>query len=214
MAPCFNGRFPIGSWLQPKWTHVSVRRYHYTVKTFANIRCYILIFPLRSSVLRPQPTLNTLPTRRHYTQTAFRNIFEFKIICHPHFLSKSLYLLSWQIHIEWQSKHNYIYVIYKVLVYVPKMFVHTLTPCISHKYSCVLTAILYEFVNSILRYTKGMALLKPLSTLKHKYYNTHSYIIAACFVWTWNLVDITPGRTQVEGIQDKGVGDIMTWGRK
>ena len=26
--------------------------------------------------------------------------------------------LSWQIHIEWQSKHNYIYVIYKVLVYV------------------------------------------------------------------------------------------------
>jgi len=28
------------------------------------------------------------------------------------------------------------------------------------------------------------------------------------------LVDITPGRTQVEGIQDKGAGDIVTWGRK
>ena len=30
-----------------------------------------------------------------------------------------------------------------------KTFVHILTPCISHKYSCVSTAILYEFVNSI-----------------------------------------------------------------
>jgi len=31
-------------------------------------------------------------------------------------------------------------------------FVHTLTPRILHKYSCVLTAILYEFVNSALQH--------------------------------------------------------------
>ena len=143
--------------------------------------------------------------------------------------------LSRQIHIEWQSKHNYIHVIYKVLVYVQtsqpttcfglfqlghlqvghkgqrnytiwyiiikvrgdeisftnfghvcrlevlkymcndnsalmcsssdlyvqpedgltgrgrnmylaETFIHTPTPCILHEYSCVLTAILYEFV--------------------------------------------------------------------
>ena len=30
-----------------------------------------------------------------------------------------------------------------------KTFVHTLTPCISHKYSSVLTAILHAFVNSV-----------------------------------------------------------------
>ena len=39
-------------------------------------------------------------------------------------------------------------------------FVHTPTPCILHKHSCVLTAILYEFVYLVLRYTTGMALLK------------------------------------------------------
>ena len=37
---------------------------------------------------------------------------------------------------------------------------HTPTPCILHKYSCVLTDILYEFVYLVLRYTTGMALLK------------------------------------------------------
>jgi len=92
MATCFNWRFPIGLWVQPKWTHVSVRCYHCTVKTFANICCYILIFPQKSSVLSPQPTLNTLHTRRYYMQTAFRIIFEFKIICHPHFLSKRAFI--------------------------------------------------------------------------------------------------------------------------
>jgi len=62
-------------------------------------------------------------------------------------------VLSRQIHIECQSKHNYVYVIYKVLVYVQ-------TPCILHKHSCILTDILYEFVYLVLRYTTGMALLK------------------------------------------------------
>ena len=70
---------------------------------------------------------------------------------------------SRQIHIECQSKHNYICVIYKVLVYVQTSqppFVHTPTPCMLHNYSCVLTDILYEFVYLVLRYTTRMALLK------------------------------------------------------
>ena len=53
--------------------------------------------------------------------------------------------LSRQIHIECQSKYNYVYVIYKV-------FVHTPTPCILHKHSCVLTDILYEFVYLVQRF--------------------------------------------------------------
>ena len=42
--------------------------------------------------------------------------------------------------------------------------------CILHKYSCVLTDVLYEFVYLILRYTTGVALLKIIEQL-HKLIN-------------------------------------------
>ena len=56
-------------------------------------------------------------------------------------------------------------------MYLAKTVVHTLTPCILHEYSCVLTNILYGFVNPILRYATGMALLKTIrhhSSERHK----------------------------------------------
>jgi len=56
-------------------------------------------------------------------------------------------------------------------------FVHTLTPCILHKYSCVLTAILYEFVYLVLRYTTRMALLK-IGTQTWFFFTFH---------WTYNI---------------------------
>ena len=55
--------------------------------------------------------------------------------------------LSRSIHIV---KHNNIYVIYKVLVYVQYKrlsHVHTPTPCILHKYSCVFDYHIYIYMN-------------------------------------------------------------------
>ena len=45
-------------------------------------------------------------------------------------------------------------------MWLAETFVRTPTPCILHKYSYVLTDILYVFVYLVLRYTTGLPLLK------------------------------------------------------